>query len=89
MLKGCQKRIVLVKDTGSSLFSEAYFVLSEEADRFRRGDIVEEATRIAARETGDMGQNPQNRWVWGFVYGFCCCLFLLGVGALIYFGGGS
>lgn len=89
MLKGYQRRIVLVKDTGSPLFSEAYFVLSEDADRLRRGDIVEEATRIVARETGETRQSPRSRWLWGFAYGFFCCLFLFGVGALIYFGTSS
>ena len=49
MIKGCSKRMIMLKDTGSDLFEEAYFVL-----KTRRGicnisterDFIEEANRI-------------------------------------------
>lgn len=47
MLKGCQKKIVFLKDTGSDFFEEAYFVIKPEYDGIKEDDIVCEATRIA------------------------------------------
>ena len=48
MIKGCQKRIILVRDTGSELFDEAYFILKKDipCDDSIEGDIVRAATAI-------------------------------------------
>ena len=46
MIKGCQKKIVFLKDTESELFEEAYFVLKPTAVKRGEEDIVLEATRI-------------------------------------------
>ena len=51
MVKGCQRRIIQIKDTGSNLFTEAYFVLSETAHRREEADIVAEATRLLEQST--------------------------------------
>lgn len=45
MIKGCQKRIVFLKDTGSDYFEEAYFVIKPSVNPINT-DIVSEATRI-------------------------------------------
>lgn len=47
MLKGCQKKIIFLKDTGSDLFEEAYFVIKPEYDGINEDNIVCEATKIA------------------------------------------
>ena len=47
MLKGCQKKIVFLKDTGSDFFEEAYFVIKPEYDIIDESNIICEATRIA------------------------------------------
>lgn len=48
MVKGCEKRMVLVKNTGSELFEEAYFILNnKKASRVTRYDMIKEANRIA------------------------------------------
>jgi len=47
--KGCQKRMIMLKNTGSEIFDEAYFILKEErvlkADT-SENDMVREAGRI-------------------------------------------
>jgi hypothetical protein len=50
MIKGCQRKIIYLKDTGSNAFDEAYFILKSDAeDGVSRGlDLVGEAKRIAA-----------------------------------------
>ena len=47
MLKGCHKRIIQIKDTGSNIFEEAYFILKCDADKKQNSyDIIDEATAI-------------------------------------------
>lgn len=53
MIKGCQKRVVWVRNTESDWFDEAYFVLSEKAVEKKKSDtnepdIITEANRIIA-----------------------------------------
>ena len=55
MLRGCQKKIVFLKNTGSKLFDEAYFVISDKADseKICRTDMITEANRIIDECIGD------------------------------------
>ena len=48
MVRGCQKKIIYLKSTGSEVFDEAYFVLSDKTPEETKGecDMVEEANRI-------------------------------------------
>ena len=47
MLKGCNKSVVFLKNTGSDIFDEAYFVIKPSAHHHLDRDIVKEATRLA------------------------------------------
>lgn len=47
MIKGAQKRMIVVKTTDSSLFEEAYFVVRHNAAN-ERMDMLAEADRIIA-----------------------------------------
>ena len=51
MIKGCEKRVVWLRNTESEVFDQAYFILSESAyeKNHNEGDIVAEAKRIIAR----------------------------------------
>ena len=48
MLRGCQKKIVFLKNTGSKIFDEAYFVISDKEDNrtLDEPDLIAEANRI-------------------------------------------
>ena len=49
MIKGASRRMVVLKNTGSPLFEEAYFILREEAEtKGLRTDMVAEANRIVS-----------------------------------------
>ena len=52
MIKGCSRKVVVVKNTGSDLFEEAYFILKPSADAFENADFLAEAKRIIASRTG-------------------------------------
>lgn len=47
VVRGCQKRIVYFKSTGSEVFSDAYFVVRDDAlSNISECDIIKEANRI-------------------------------------------
>lgn len=48
MIKGCQKKIILLKNTGSDFFEEAYFILKDGAlpSSATENDMIREASRI-------------------------------------------
>lgn len=62
MLKGCQRKIIVMKNTGSNIFEEAYFVLRENAVKAHLSeiDMIEEANRII-RENGIHGGMEQKK----------------------------
>jgi hypothetical protein len=58
--KGIQKRIILLKNTGSDYFEEAYFIIKDEADGKSvpsgdENDMIKEANRIIS-ETFSSGR---------------------------------
>lgn len=51
MIKGCERRIIYIRDTGSPVFKEAYFVLRDGAPSVPERDMVAEAERIIRERT--------------------------------------
>ena len=46
-MRGCQKKVIYIKNTGSDVFEEAYFVVKEKHDMYSfEGDFLTEANRI-------------------------------------------
>ena len=48
MVRGCQKKIIYLKNTDSKVFDEAYFVVSDKGtfEKIDECDMVKEANRI-------------------------------------------
>ena len=48
MVRGCQKKIIYLKNTDSEVFDEAYFIVSDKAsdEKIEEYDMIEEANRI-------------------------------------------
>ena len=61
-MRGYQKRVIFVKNTGSRHIEEAYFVMRSDVSgaESSRQQIVEEADRIIKENFGDRGR--------GFIY---------------------
>lgn len=61
MIKGCSRRMIILKDTGSDFFEEAYFVLKSGSPfcalRSEK-DFVAEANRIVAESRSGSGFPP-------------------------------
>ena len=57
MIRGCQKRIYYVKNTRSTLFAEAYFILKGEKDPVPgEAEMASEAMRIVENFTSPAGK---------------------------------
>lgn len=46
MVKGCQRRIIMLRGTGSGMFEEAYFILKPEKAAASEQLMIMEANRI-------------------------------------------
>ncbi len=80
-MRGLEKKVIYVKDTGSRVFREAYFVLRGDVPAVE-SDLAEEAARILReRERGYPA--PARRVAWQKNVG----LFLAGAGAAASFFG--
>ena len=53
-MRGYQKKVVYLKNTGSSVFEEAYFVIKSNSqinERYTNKELIEEANRIIEENT--------------------------------------
>ena len=64
-MRGCQKKVIYLKNTGSEVFDEAYFVLKSDTDIERRaaGDIIREANRIIDENIGKKKRINLKRYI--------------------------
>ena len=61
-MRGYQRRVIYLKNTGSALFDEAYFVVKEGGvAAAESGDMVSEATRIIEENLGDKKRRGRAR----------------------------
>jgi hypothetical protein len=66
-VRGSEKKIIYVKDTGSKIFEEAYFVIRRGVDegegRPSENDMVREATRIVTQNSAAYpAARRRSRW---------------------------
>lgn len=79
MVKGCQKKVICIKDTGSEMFEEAFFIMKPSKDGIRKEtDMVHEArrilenSRVQASKAQHQTKNKKNSKVifFSFLFGF-------------------
>jgi hypothetical protein len=46
MVRGCQRKVIFLKNTESKIFSEAYFIVDDKSSQTCEADMVREANRI-------------------------------------------
>ncbi len=82
MIKGAQKRMIVIKTADSKIFEEAYFVvkLNYEGEEL---DMLAEADRIAAgvieTKKSSRSKKPDKK---SLIYGACCGLLGIFVGVI-------
>jgi len=86
--KGCERKIIMIKNTGSSYFDEAYFILKENyKKRVSEGDMLSEANRIVNDNIITYPSKPERKarrinirsFLYGIISGFSltACIFLI------------
>ena len=84
MLKGVQRKLIMLQPHGSDLFEPAYFVLKEDAEGRRpdRNEMLSEATRIV--EENSLARGRGNSDIRSTLVGFVLGAFLgaFAVGAI-------
>ena len=80
-MRGYQRKVIFLKDTGSRLFDEAYFVVSRmgEEAKVEQSDMIFEANRII-KESLEEKEQRLRKEIKGRIFGFAISFFL---GALI------
>ena len=80
MVRGCQKKIIYLKNSGSSLFEEAYFVIKNDSqyEEISECDMIEEANRIINESFYSEETDGLGRRVISFLKK-CVAPFLIGV----------
>ena len=74
-MRGTQKRVVYLKNTGSDMFDEAYFIIKEKTEQLftqSGDDLIKEANRIISEQTvrrGIRGGGRKLRDVCAFLTG--------------------
>lgn len=89
MIKGCSRRMIVLKDTGSDFFEEAYFVLKSHKTPGKirtEQDFVAEANRIVAEASNNgiysKKQEPKSN-TFLFLFGVLCGIAVCSIAILI------
>lgn len=84
MLKGTQRKVIVLKDTKSGIFEEAYFIVKKSADsaHLTTEDMVSEANRIISDSVINGAENKKKpeiflRPLWFFIGVLCCAVLIL------------
>lgn len=72
LIKGCSKKVIVVKDTGSGIFEEAYFIVNPKETARKYSDFLAEANRIIASKTvkSQSSKADKKRHLFMLVLGF-------------------
>ena len=89
MIKGCSRRVIYLKNTDSTMFDEAYFLLSsgQPSTKVGEADMIREAERIVSESSGaepaSVRAGRGGRF-WFCVGCVCATAFYMLLGALLY-----
>ena len=77
MVRGCQRKIIYLKNTDSQAFDEAYFLINEERSRtMGEKELIREANRIVEESLGYKDKRKKQNRTGLIIYGVST--FLLG-----------
>ena len=90
MIKGCSRRMIVLKDTGSELFDEAYFMLKSGKLPKKPGgekDFIAEASKGVADASSEIKPAAKSSrkpaFFLGFFAGVCLCAAVFLVSGII------
>lgn len=64
-MRGCQRKIIVLRGTDSEIFDEAYFLLRKDFDRKRQDEdaLLREAQRLVESNTTRQRTKSRPRWL--------------------------
>ena len=78
-MRGCQKKVIFLKNTGSYLFDEAYFIISKEGEKTTLSEesmILEENRIIENSYSEEPIEEPKRRRILSFMIPFTIGAFI-------------
>ena len=70
-MRGYQKRVVYLKNPGSAIFEEAYFVIKDDLSYGEsEKSIIDEANRIIKENSVSTVRGKRRGWIKGFILPF-------------------
>ena len=84
LLRGTNKRMVIVKSNDSKLFEEAQFILREDHAEPSLPDLLEEANRIVENSRFPTPPKKSKRRNWQFVAGIFTGALIEAIGLVLY-----
>lgn len=88
-MRGTQRKIIHVKNTGSLMFEEAYFLIREGKDRDNScADLIKEANRLITEQTKNKDRRKLNtptrffKAALTFITGFVTAALIIGIAFL-------
>jgi hypothetical protein len=84
LLRGTNKRMVIVKSNDSKLFEEAHFILREDPTELSLPDLLEEANRIVEKSRFPGSAKKGKRRNWQFVAGIFTGAAIEALGLVLY-----
>ena len=73
LIKGCSRRVIVIKHPESELFEEAYFIVNPRKSERHQSDFLAEASRIiATRATSAICKDRKMRSLLPWLVGFVC-----------------
>lgn len=75
-MRGCERKIILLKGTESQMFDEAYFLVRRGFEKRGSDEIVREAERIIDRNTTRKRQRIEKKSIIFFFAGVICGILL-------------
>lgn len=77
MIKGCSRQVIVLKNTGSDLFEEAYFIIKPKGSDEKHGDLLLEANRIIRSKAIPAHENKRrNAGIFQLILGFVLGIFV-------------
>ena len=72
-MRGCERKIIMLKGTDSEIFDEAYFLIRRDFKKESGGEIVREAERLVnVNTTRAMAKGKSKRDAVAFAMGALC-----------------
>lgn len=93
MIKGCRRNVVWVKNTGSEMFEEAFFILSDKCDKKKAAEtdmltaahsIIESGRALPVTKGAERAEEAKGKSIAELIWFSLGALVMAGLNAILY-----